>query len=133
MVNITAKSTVISPDFLVWKFCGKARFPHSFGRFARKNFHTKKSGGITIFFAVSQACLSFRVLDYYHYELKFLLIKFCLVLKLNIWIYVKVEPLPRFRFNKYQTNFYCLEKASCMRIPSCWNKLIKAPRLCPKV
>ena len=31
----TAKSTVISPDFLVWRFCGKAQFPHSFGRFAR--------------------------------------------------------------------------------------------------
>ena len=31
----TAKSTAISSDFLVWKFCGKAQFPHSFGRFAR--------------------------------------------------------------------------------------------------
>ena len=29
----TAKNAVISPDFLVWKFCGKAQFPHSFGRF----------------------------------------------------------------------------------------------------
>ena len=28
------KNTAISPDFLVWKFCGKAQFPHSFGRFA---------------------------------------------------------------------------------------------------
>ena len=26
------KNTVISPNFLVWKFCGKAQFPHSFGR-----------------------------------------------------------------------------------------------------
>ena len=26
----TAKNIVISPDFLVWKFCGKAQFPHSF-------------------------------------------------------------------------------------------------------
>ena len=26
--DITAKNTVISPDFLVWKFCGKAQFPH---------------------------------------------------------------------------------------------------------
>ena len=24
----TTKNTVISPDFLVWKFCGKAQFPH---------------------------------------------------------------------------------------------------------
>ena len=27
----TGKNTVISPDFLVWKFCGKAQFPYSFG------------------------------------------------------------------------------------------------------
>ena len=32
----TAKNTVISPNFLVWKFCGKAHFPYSFGQFARK-------------------------------------------------------------------------------------------------
>ena len=32
---ITAKNTVISPNFLVQKFCGKEQFPHSFGRFAR--------------------------------------------------------------------------------------------------
>ena len=31
----TVKNTVISPNFLVWKFCGKAQFPHSFGRIAR--------------------------------------------------------------------------------------------------
>ena len=29
---ITAKNTVISPNLMVWKFCGKAQFPHSFGR-----------------------------------------------------------------------------------------------------
>ena len=34
-VSITAKNTVTSPDFLVWKFCRKTQFPHSFGRFAR--------------------------------------------------------------------------------------------------
>ena len=28
-------NTVISPNFMVWKFCGKVQFPHSFGRFAR--------------------------------------------------------------------------------------------------
>ena len=56
----TAKNTVISPDFLVCKFCGKAQFPHIFGGFASKtirkfvfpkNFHTRKSGEITVFFA----------------------------------------------------------------------------------
>ena len=36
----TAKNTVISPDFLVWKFCGKAQFPHNFGRFARNYAET---------------------------------------------------------------------------------------------
>ena len=30
----TTENTVISADFLVWKFCGKAQFPHSFGRIA---------------------------------------------------------------------------------------------------
>ena len=27
----TAKNTLISPNFLVWKFCVKKQFPHSFG------------------------------------------------------------------------------------------------------
>ena len=31
----TAKKTVISPNLLVWKFCGKAQFAHSFGLFAQ--------------------------------------------------------------------------------------------------
>ena len=33
-VPYTAKNTAISARFLVWKFCGKAQFPHSFRRFA---------------------------------------------------------------------------------------------------
>ena len=33
-VTYTAKNTVISPDFLVWKFWGKEQFPHTFGQFA---------------------------------------------------------------------------------------------------
>ena len=53
----TAKNTVISPNFLVWKFCGKAQFPHSFGRVTRNygetvHSHTWKLGEIKIFFAV---------------------------------------------------------------------------------
>ena len=32
----TAKNTVILPNFLVWKFCGKAQFLHSFWRIAVK-------------------------------------------------------------------------------------------------
>ena len=50
----SAKNIVISPDFLVWKFCGNAQFPHSFGNSCAflQNFHTRKSGEITIFFPV---------------------------------------------------------------------------------
>ena len=66
--TITAKNTAISPNFLVWKFCGNTQFPHSFGRIAfqqnfrancpklcgncpfPQNFHTRKLGGITVFF-----------------------------------------------------------------------------------
>ena len=28
--SITALNTVISSNFLAWKFCGKAQLPHSF-------------------------------------------------------------------------------------------------------
>ena len=31
LFRVTAKNTVISLNFLVWKFCGKEQFPHSFG------------------------------------------------------------------------------------------------------
>ena len=33
----TSENSVISPNFLVWKFCGKAQFPHSLGRIARNS------------------------------------------------------------------------------------------------
>ena len=38
----TSQNTIVSPNLLVWKFCGKAQFPQSFG----------KLGEITIFYAV---------------------------------------------------------------------------------
>ena len=38
--SFTMKNTVISPDFLVWQFSGKAQFPHSFGRFAQNYAET---------------------------------------------------------------------------------------------
>ena len=44
--NYTAKNTVISRYLLVWKFCGKAQFAFP------QNFHTRKSGEITVFLAV---------------------------------------------------------------------------------
>ena len=37
---VSAKNTVISRNFLVWKFCGKAQFPHSFKRLARNYVET---------------------------------------------------------------------------------------------
>ena len=40
----TVKNPLISPNFLVWKFCGKAQFPHS--------FHTRKLGEVTGFLGV---------------------------------------------------------------------------------
>ena len=53
--------TVISPDFLVRKFCRKAQFRYNFERAARncrncafpQNFHTTKSGEFTVFFAMN--------------------------------------------------------------------------------
>ena len=44
-VRTTAKNTVISPNVMVWKFCGKAQFLHSFDE-------------IAVLFAVNQAWLS---------------------------------------------------------------------------
>ena len=40
----TGKNSVISPNFLVRKLCGKAQFPHSFG--------TRESGETTVSFPV---------------------------------------------------------------------------------
>ena len=37
---IAAKNTVVSPDIMVWKFCGKAQFPCSFGRIPRNYSET---------------------------------------------------------------------------------------------
>ena len=36
-VIFTMKNTVIPPSFLVWKFCGEAQFPDSFGRNSQFN------------------------------------------------------------------------------------------------
>ena len=35
------KNIVISPNILVWKFCGKLQFPHSFGRFTQNYAKTE--------------------------------------------------------------------------------------------
>ena len=61
LVMHTAKNTVISPNFLVWKFCGKTQFLHSFGRFARnyaetvpfRKISTPGNQLIVVFFAVA--------------------------------------------------------------------------------
>ena len=36
----TAKKALISSDFLAWKFCGEAQFPHNFGKFAQNYVET---------------------------------------------------------------------------------------------
>ena len=66
---LTVKNTVISPNFLVWKFCGKAQFPHSFGRIPQnytgafpQNSHTRKLGEITVFFAVPLVIISYKII-----------------------------------------------------------------------
>ena len=55
-ISITAKNPVISRNFLVWKFCEKAQFPHSLWANLAKlcrncaflqNFHTRKLREIT--------------------------------------------------------------------------------------
>ena len=51
--TFTAENTVISPNFLGWKFCGKAIRQKICGNCAfPQNFHTRKSGETTVFFAM---------------------------------------------------------------------------------
>ena len=38
LITITKYNTEISPNFPVWKFCGKAQFPQSFRRIAGHSF-----------------------------------------------------------------------------------------------
>ena len=71
-LTYTAKNSVISPDFLVWKFCRKVKFrvvrPKLCGNFAfPQNLHTGKSGEITVFFAVLATLF---VLDFRHLSWK---------------------------------------------------------------
>ena len=54
----TAKNTVISHDFLVWKLCVKEQFQVRFARYFAEtvftqNFHTRKFGEITVIFRSS--------------------------------------------------------------------------------
>ena len=56
-------NTIISPNFLVWKFCGKGQFVERNCSFPQ-NFHTGKLGEITVFFTVSHMPVcSFTVHD----------------------------------------------------------------------
>ena len=48
----TAQNTAVSPNFMVWKFCGKVQFPHTRNCAFPQNFHTMKLGEITVFYAV---------------------------------------------------------------------------------
>ena len=43
--SYTAKNTVISPNFLMWKFCGKSQFPRFLGNYAETAlFHKIPTG-----------------------------------------------------------------------------------------
>ena len=62
--------TVISPNLLVWKLCGKAQFPQSFERFGgncafTQNLHTRKLGEITAFYVVSTCTIILTVFIWY--------------------------------------------------------------------
>ena len=67
-MDITAQNTDISPDLLVWKFCGKtisvefrSIFPKLCGNCAfPQNFHTRKLGAILVFYAVHCKILQFN-------------------------------------------------------------------------
>ena len=52
---LTAENAVMSPNFLVWKFCGKAQFVRNYGGNCAfpQNFHTRKLGEVTVFYAVN--------------------------------------------------------------------------------
>ena len=60
---ITAKNTVISPTFLVWKVCGKTEFPQIFWQFAWNSVEmvpslTRKLSKTTVFLAVHEKVLN---------------------------------------------------------------------------
>ena len=67
-LHTTTKNTVISPNFLVWKFCGKAQFnrPQLCGNCPFPQSFTRRLGELTVFFA---GCLdrlyniSYKLLD----------------------------------------------------------------------
>ena len=60
----TALNTVVSPNFLVWKFCAEAQFPQSLGRFvcvSLQNFHTRKLGETIVLYAVELQEFAFQI------------------------------------------------------------------------
>ena len=55
---VIASNTVISPNDLVWKFCGKANPAKLFENCVfRENFHTRKLGEITVSYVVGLTSL----------------------------------------------------------------------------
>ena len=60
----TALNTVVSLNFLVWKFCAEAQFPQSLGRFvcvSLQNFHTRKLGETIVLYAVELQEFAFQI------------------------------------------------------------------------
>ena len=65
-ISITVKNAIISPNFLMRKFCGKAQFPHSFGRIARNYaetvlFHKISTPGNLVKLRHFMQCLSISI------------------------------------------------------------------------
>ena len=59
-ISSTAQNTKVSPNFLLWKFCGKAEFLQ---KTVSQNPHTKKLGENSVFYEIVQYKDVFRILS----------------------------------------------------------------------
>ena len=77
LVVTQRKNTVISPNFLVWKFWGQGQFPHSFGRIAQNYAETgpfckisTPGNQVTLRYFL-QWCIRSTILKDFYTEIKF--------------------------------------------------------------
>ena len=113
-----AKNTVISSDFLMWQFSGKAQLPHSFGPFARNYAENVPFRKIST--SGNQVKLRF-VSQYYSYLIEKLLVGVLWIQRLKKDdAYFKVKKIKQFKFenlcqifwdkNQYQTDSLIFSK-----------------------
>ena len=76
----TAENIVISPDFMVWKFRGKAQFPQSFERFEKKASKINNVNDI-----LSKHVILIYFYDCYHRFFFFFLILFLILID-HFWV-----------------------------------------------